>query len=127
MSDTAAAEYLQRELSALFPDSYVKAQAGNFIGEWTTFLDFRHATEREQVASGIWENDPAWMRFFTQGENGKFCINRPAMHWGYLFNDCGVKYRKIRGQTHMECAEKLVKWFQKNQNEINSLREKLRA
>lgn len=119
MTDQAATvEYLQTELTKLFPNTRVVVWVRKILGEPNIHVLYTHNTEQKQCVSSIWENDRGYMHFVINDERGgSFYVEHPTTHMGRVFDDGMVKFRKVRG-TEQECAEKLVKWFAQHHEHI---------
>jgi hypothetical protein len=121
MTDRAATvEFLKTELTALFPTNGVRAKIARVIGEDYILVRFTYYTEASQWASGIIENDPAFMLFMINiNKDGSAEIEYPSTHCNRVMRRNGpVKFRKINGKTEHDAAVKLVAWFKKNQAAI---------
>ena len=110
--------YLGIELTAMYPDNGVRVRKRNILGE-NIYVLYTHFSNALQCANGILENDPAFMHFCIEQVGKDWVIEHPVMHSYKLVREHGLKFRKIRGKTEQEAAEKLVKWFAKNQDIIN--------
>lgn len=109
------ATVLQVRLTDLFPNSYIKARVYAILGEHDVHVTYANGNSTAQWRSGIIENDPAYMHFaiYSNKRYGTAFINKMNTHRIMPF-----KFRKINGKTEAECAEKLLKWFEKNQTAI---------
>lgn len=124
-TDTRAAtiEYLARELGALFPGhvGHVWVRERRIIGETNIHIRYTHNALAEQCRSGIIENDPAYMAFVLwndeRGGSGYY-IEFPTTHMGRVFDGGAVRFRKLKGKTEREAAEKLVAWFARHRDHI---------
>lgn len=105
--------YLDKALRAIFPTSGIRVHQRNLIGQSNVHILYANAATKEDCASGILENDPAFMLFAIFDDGDGFAIEAPTTHSRVLKN-AGVKFRKIKGATEMACAIKLVEWFKKN-------------
>ena len=112
-------DYLNTALSALFPGLHTRAYTRCIIGEYNVHVWFGRYTNREDCPNGIWENDPMLGLFAIFNEGGKFKIGHPTTH-GRGVTDAGTsRFITIKADTEQQAAEKLVKWFTKNQQVIN--------
>lgn len=105
-------DYLNAELSAIFPTSNVRAHIRNILGR-NIHVRYMNAATVQDCSNGIAENDPAYMNFAIWGEDGAFYIEHPSMHRN-VFKAVGIKrFVTMRG-TEMECAQKLVAFMRKH-------------
>ena len=119
MTDRATTlEFLKTELSALFPTNGVRVFERVILGESNIHICYTHVTDKSQCASNILENDRAYMHFAIWNDRAGFYVEYPVTHMGRVFDDGTVKFRKIKGKSEREVAEKLVAWFKKHQGHI---------
>lgn len=111
--------YLSQALTVIFPTSGIMVHTRTIIGQCDIHLRYTNARKAEDCANGIWENDPAFMRFMIQSDNAGFFIEAPTCH--SMKARKAAKYRIIKGATEMDCAVKLVAWFKKNSTEFLKL------
>lgn len=113
--DTIA--YLTTELTAMFPNNGVRVRERDILGK-NIYVLYTHFKDKSQCSSGIIENDPAFMKFAIYSNREGWYIEYPITHCGRVFDNDTVKFRKLKGKTEQEAAEKLVAWFKKNQQHI---------
>lgn len=117
MTQHEVAANLHNSIVALFPTANVNGRVGNLLGPCIR-LTYTSKTAAEN-SNGILENDPAFMSFHVHVErDGKCIIEFPATHSRKLFNEHGLKFRKLSGSSEAEVCAKLVKWFDKNKEII---------
>lgn len=117
MDQQAICDMFNREVSATFPNAYVKAIVWNALGESTLLLEFASS---KTWAWNIIRNDPLHMRLLVQKDKGGWMIE------GHMFakrvlKSVGVNIRKISGKTEEEVVRKVIDWFIKNQEGINAV------
>ncbi len=120
MSDRQATMvYLKTELTLLFTGRGVRVHERTIISETNIYILYTHAASAAECSMGIIENDHAFMKFCIDKEReGTWAASFPITHMGRVFDDGTVKFRKIKGKTELECAEKLVQWFTKHREHI---------
>lgn len=109
--------YLTKELTTMFPSNGVNVRERDILGK-NIYILYTHFKDKSQCSMGILENDPAYMYFCITNEH---TVEFPSTHCGRVFDNPLVKFRKIRGKTEQEAAEKLVVWFKKNQEHIKNV------
>lgn len=113
-----AINFLKEGLRTMFPDTMARVVERRYVGEDTVGVLYTHYKNAEQCQSGILENDPCFMYFVIFADNGRFYAGFPSTHCGRVFDSKAVKFRKITGNTQLEVAQKLIKWFSMNQAHI---------
>jgi hypothetical protein len=113
--------HITTELTTLFPTNGVKVYEQSILGEKNIYIRYMHFASAKECSNGIAENDPAFMRLAIYPERGTYVIDRPTTHFSRLIGkDGAIAWRKLRGNTEQEVAEKLLAWFRKNQTIILS-------
>lgn len=117
-------EYLQTSLKALFPNNGVRVNLIKLLGQESISVRYTHNLDASTCSSNIIENDPAFMSFYigkvwparTGQTKNLWYIEYPSTHCNRLMGrGKPLNFRKLRGNTEHEAAEKLVAWFTKHQ------------
>ena len=120
---TLACEAFNRNMKALFPNFTAEAKLHNTLGPHVSVVFADVASEKE-APHGIIRNAKCYMLFMMHlsdnfgnplADDSKVSIEQLTS------NSRSVKYRKISGKTPEDAMQKLLKWFQKNADTINSL------
>lgn len=106
-------QFLHTALAAIFPTSGIRAYTRTILGECDVYLRYTNAAKLEDCSHAIWENDPAYMMFSIIPTDTGFVIEAPTSHSNVL-KKAGIRFVKIKGNTEMDCAVKLVAFMKKN-------------
>lgn len=107
-------DFLNTEMRKIFPTSGIRAHLRRIIGETNIYFLYTNNATAADCASGILENDPAFMHFAIYPNAGAFHIEKPTMHRRVLKNAGIHRFMTMKASTEMGCAVKLVEFMRKN-------------
>lgn len=118
-------ELATQKIKEMFPDRHVKISECSIVSSVCLILEFANG-DSSTAPNRIIENHSAYMRImcspngdFVKGKdalNHKQDIERIVSH--YKLRDAGLKFRKASAKNADEALDKVVKWFEKNQDLI---------
>ena len=135
MTQQEIAEFIQTELSKLFPDSGVQVAVRKLIGDPTIVVQYSAGRDRSEWINGIIENDRGYSVFLlqvnkdgsTEIDPSRCNIHRVAklgIEYDKPVEGIGAKFRKISAKSELDAAKKLIAWFTKNAEAIRKIPKK---
>lgn len=119
--------WLADKLEQLFPDDKyaVTVRVDSIIGFQTLYIDVQNETRESMKKSNVafWNATVSFrlsIRLTDPGvKEGEY--NVEMYNQSYQTRDAGLKFRKIKAKDIKEASTKLVEWFKKNKETIDSI------
>lgn len=118
-------EAATQKISEMFPNRHVKISECTLVGATCLIVEFANG-DSSTAPNRLIENHSAYMRILSS-PNGEFVRGKEALNHKqeierivshYKLRDAGLKFRKSSANNADEALDKIVKWFEKNQNLI---------